>query len=122
MIRFIALAQREPDLQSQGLPTLLTAMGRQIDMKAVHEALATRATANWSKPIYGSDEITRETLARAGRLVPMSPSNQARASNRLNRPNQEPMVPQKTEDACRGPSKKRPKWPSYWGLELSERT
>jgi len=43
----IALAEREPDLQSQGLPTLLNALGRQIDMKAVHEALATRAPAKW---------------------------------------------------------------------------
>jgi len=77
LIRFIALAEREPDLQSQGLPTLLTTLGRQIDMKAVHKALATRAPANWSKPIYGSDDFTRETLIRAGWLIPMTSPNRA---------------------------------------------
>jgi len=76
-IRFIALTEREPDLQSQGLPTLLTSLGRQIDMRSIHEALATRAPANWSKPIYGSDDFTRETLIRAGWLIPMTPPNKA---------------------------------------------
>ncbi|MDJ0836164.1 MAG: hypothetical protein QNK37_06570 [Acidobacteriota bacterium] len=82
-IRYVAVALREPDLQRIKLPFLLTSEGWSLDMGAVYKALETRAPANWSNPIYGSQEFRKKTLTEAGWLIPLKPRrkpNQAEAA------------------------------------------
>ncbi|MDJ0839516.1 MAG: hypothetical protein QNK37_23555 [Acidobacteriota bacterium] len=70
-MRYVALTLLAPDLRRASLPKQFTDEGWVVDMKALHEALETRAPANWSKLVYGSDAFTRRTLEAVGRLIPL---------------------------------------------------
>ncbi|MDJ0841863.1 MAG: transposase [Acidobacteriota bacterium] len=70
-MRYVALTLQDPDLKRASLPKQFTAQGWVVDMKALHEALETRAPANWSRPVYGSDAFTRKTLEAVGWLIPI---------------------------------------------------
>ena len=70
-MRYVALTLSDPDLKRASLPKQFTAQGWVVDMKSLHEALETRAPANWSRPVYGSDAFTRKTLEAVGWLIPL---------------------------------------------------
>jgi len=104
LIRFIALAEREPDLQSQGLPILLTALGRQIDYESGSLGLGDqsprqRVQADLRLRRIYARNLDPSRLADPNDLIESSHPRRARAPDRLNTPNQWSIVPLKTEDA-----------------------
>ncbi|MCP4407491.1 MAG: hypothetical protein GY807_06975 [Gammaproteobacteria bacterium] len=70
-MRYVAIAQTEPDLRLQPLPIHFTRHGIEVNLEAMCEALESREPGNWSNLIYGSAEFAEKTLIGAGWLVPM---------------------------------------------------
>ncbi len=68
LMRYVALAITDPDLRQQRLPIQFTSIGIEIDMKAMCQALKTKAPSNWSNPVYGSESFAEETYRDAGWL------------------------------------------------------
>ncbi len=75
-IRYAALALVDPELEHQKLPIFFTANGLELNMKKVCEALETRAPANWSSRVYGSQNFQKAMYIKAGHPYP-----EARARN-----------------------------------------
>ncbi len=65
LMRYVALANTDPDLRRQRLPIQFTSIGIEIDMKAMCQALETKAPSNWSNPVYGSESFAEETYRDA---------------------------------------------------------
>ena len=67
-MRYVAIAQTEPELRHQSLPIQFTASCIEVNLEAMCEALESREPGNWSSLTYGSSEFTEKTLIEAGWL------------------------------------------------------
>jgi len=77
MMLSIARAVGDPTLKTPMLPMTTTDRGRQINMKAVFEALENKAPGGQSQLIYGSEEFIKETLTSVGWLIPLPRTKKA---------------------------------------------
>ena len=66
VMRYIAIAQTEPELRRQSLPIQFTARCMEVNLEAMCEALASREPGNWSNLTYGSSGFPERTLIEAG--------------------------------------------------------
>ena len=70
-MRYVAIAQAEPEIRRQPMPIQFTRTGIQVNLNALCQALTNREPGEWSNLIYGSKEFTENTLIDAGWLVPL---------------------------------------------------
>ena len=75
-MRYVAIAQSEPELRRQRMPVQFTSVGIEVDLKKMCEALENREPGKWSNLIYGSTEFAENTLIQAGWLVPLKKSKE----------------------------------------------
>ena len=75
-IRFLAFAEKDPEIKASGMPLNFTSLGWQVDMEKVYEALDSRSPSRWSHQIYGSKTFEKQILIDAGWLVELAPKKE----------------------------------------------
>ena len=70
-MRYVAIAQAEPELHRQQLPIQFTRIGIEVNLNALCQALKSREPGKWSNLIYGSKAFAENTLIEAGWLIPL---------------------------------------------------
>ena len=70
-MRYVAIAQAEPELRRQQMPIKFTSIGIEVNLSGLCEALENKEPGRWSNLIYGSKEFAENTLIGVGWLVPL---------------------------------------------------